>query len=82
MGSTLHVGNLSPSVTDEELLVKFGSHGVVESARISRDLVTGTSKQFAAVVMANDEAAQTAVNWLHLSQFEGRTISVTRFSMP
>jgi RNA recognition motif-containing protein len=82
MGSTLHVGNLSPLVTDDELLVKFGDHGVVESARISRDLSTGTSKQFASVVMANAEDAQAAVNWLHLSQFEGRTISVTRFSMP
>ena len=78
MGSALHVGNLSPSVTDDELLTKFGDHGVVESATVSRDIQTGLSKRIAYVVMANDEEAQAAINWLHLSQFEGRIMSVTR----
>jgi RNA recognition motif-containing protein len=78
MGSALHVGNLSPFTTDDELLTKFGDHGDVESATVSRDAQTGMSKRVAYIVMANDEEAQAAVNWLHLSQFEGRTISVTR----
>lgn len=78
MGSPLHVGNLSPLITDDELLTKFEDHGVVESATVTRDIQTGLSKRIAYVVMANDDEAQAAVNWLHLSQFEGRTISVTR----
>jgi len=78
MGSSLHVGNLSRSVTDDELLVKFGDYGVVESATITRDFDTGLSKQVACIVMQSDEEAQAAIDWLHLSQFEGRTISVTR----
>ena len=77
MGRALHVGNLSPFITDELLLAKFGDHGEVESATVSRDSQTGMSKRVAYVVMANDEEAQAAINWLHLSQFEGRVISVT-----
>ena len=78
MGSTLNVGNLSASVTDDQLLVKFGDHGVVESATVARDALTGSSRRIACVVMANETEAQAAIDWLHLSQFEGRTISVTR----
>ena len=78
MGSTLHVGNLSASTTDNELLLRFRDHGVVESATISRDIHTGSSNRVACVVMLNDEGAQAAIDWLHLSQFDGRTISVTR----
>ena len=40
MGSALHVGNLAPLVTDDQLLAKFGDHGVVESATVARDLQT------------------------------------------
>ena len=78
MGSTLNIGNLSASTTDDELLVKFGDHGNVESATVSRDVHTGSSERVACVVMANDEEAQAAIDWLHLSQLDGRTISVTR----
>ena len=78
MGNALHVGNLAPLVTDDELLAKFGDHGVVESATVARDTQTGLSKRVAYVVMASDEEAQAAINWLHLSQFEGRLIYVTR----
>jgi RNA recognition motif-containing protein len=78
MRSALHIGNLDPLVTDDELLAKFGVHGKVESAKVARDIQTGASKRVASVVMSCDEGAQAAINWLHLSQFEGRIISVTR----
>ena len=77
MGRALHIGNLSPFVTDDDLLAKFEDHGAVESATVTRDTQTGLSKRVAYVVMASDEDAQAAVNWLHLSPFEGRIISVT-----
>ena len=77
MGRALHIGNLSPFVTDDDLLAKFEDHGTVESATVARDTQSGLSKRVAYVVMANDEDAQAAVNWLHLSPFEGRIISVT-----
>lgn len=78
MGSALHVGNLPPLVTDDDLFLKFGDHGVVESATVARDLRTGLSRRVACVVMADEAEAQAAVDWLHLSQYEGRIISVTR----
>ena len=78
MGSALQVRNLSLFVTDDVLFTTFGDHGVVESATVSRDSQTGLSQQVAYVVMANDEDAQAAINWLHRSNVEGRIISVTR----
>jgi RNA recognition motif-containing protein len=81
MGRMLQVGNLSASTTDDELSLKFGEYGVVESATVIRDLHTGMSKRMGRVVMANREEAQAAINWLHLSQLNGRTISVTRVVM-
>lgn len=78
MGSALHVGNLDPFVNDDVLLAKFRVHGVVESAIVARDTQTGLSKRFAHVVMASEEEAQAAINWLHLSNFAGRIISVSR----
>lgn len=77
MGRALHIGNLSPLVTDNDLVARFADHGTVESATVTRDTNTGLSKRAAYVVMASEEGAQAAINWLHLSQFEGRIISVT-----
>jgi RNA recognition motif-containing protein len=82
MGSMLHVGNLSTNITDDELLLRFEDYGIVESATVTRDSQTGRSQQIACVVMANDREAQAAIDWLHLTQYEGRTISVTRITTP
>ena len=62
MGTTLHVGNLSASTTDDELLLRFEDHGAVESATVSRDPHTGSSKRVACVVMLNDEEAQAVID--------------------
>ena len=78
MASMLHVGNLSLSTTDKDLVEKFAEHGRVESVTLARDCITGTSKRTASVIMASDNQAQAAINWLHLAQFHDRIISVTR----
>lgn len=81
MASMLHVGNLSLSTTDNDLAERFAQYGTVESVTMIRDRVTGASKRSASIVMASDNQAQAAINWLHLAQFHDRIISVTRIQM-
>jgi RNA recognition motif-containing protein len=77
MGKTLRVGNLPFSITSEDLLVKFGQFGRVESADVIRDEKTGRSKGFAFVEMATDGQARAAIDRLNFSQFQGLTMGVS-----
>lgn len=74
----LHVDNLSAQVTDSDLIATFGDHGTVESAAMDCASSTKTGKRSAAVLMANSEDAQAAIDWLHDTQFKGTRISVAR----
>ncbi|MGW8368474.1 MAG: RNA recognition motif domain-containing protein [Gammaproteobacteria bacterium] len=78
MGIILSVGNLSAGVSDEDLLLHFSDYGAVESVTVDRDALTSLQGSWAQVVMKNNEEAQAAIDWLHDTQFDGRTISVTR----
>jgi RNA recognition motif-containing protein len=72
----IYVGNLSWSMTDEELGSLFTSHGEVSSAKILRDKMNGRSKGFGFVEMADDEAAKAAIAALHETEVGGRKIIV------
>lgn len=76
MGIMLQVDNLSARVTDEDLIVRFGDYGIVESATMDSISSSVSGHQSACVVMANSEEAQAAIDWLHDTQFKGSTISV------
>ena len=78
MGVMLFVDNLSAKVTDDDLIVRFGDYGIVESATMDRGSLGASGHQSACVVMANREDAQAAIDWLHDTQFKGSTISVAR----
>jgi RNA recognition motif-containing protein len=78
MGIMLLVDNLSEKVTDDDLLARFVDYGLVESANVNGSSRFASNERCAHVVMANDEGAQTAIDWLHDTQFKGRKISVTR----
>jgi hypothetical protein len=78
MGIMLQVDNLSARVTDEDLIVRFGDYGIVESATVDRASLAASGYQSACVVMANSEEAQAAIDWLHDTRFKGSTISVSR----
>lgn len=77
MGKKLRVVNLSSSVTNEDLLVKFGQFGTVEFADIARNRHTGRSKGFGFVEMATDAQAQAAISRLNFSQYGGLTMGVS-----
>lgn len=82
MSIELHVGNISGTVTAEELKVTFGRFGPVETVVIATDAVTGLSKGFATVAMAHEDHAVAAIGRLNFSQYDGRTIGVSRSRKP
>ena len=54
----IYVGNLSWSMTDDDLSNLFTQYGSVTSAKILKDKMNGRSKGFGFVEMPNDEEAE------------------------
>lgn len=73
----IYVGNLSWSMTDDDLSNLFTQYGSVTSAKILKDKMNGRSKGFGFVEMPDNEAAAKAVAELDGSSADGRTIKVT-----
>ena len=76
MGKRLYVGNLSYNVTNESLEELFAQFGTVQSAQVVMDRDTGRSKGFGFVEMADDNAAQAAIQGLNEQQHDGRPLTV------
>lgn len=76
MATTLFVGKLAFTTTDDSLLALFSEHGKVVSARVLTDRSTGQSKGFGFVEMESQEEAQAAISALDGKTFEDRTIVV------
>ncbi|MBW7840659.1 MAG: RNA-binding protein [Chitinophagaceae bacterium] len=72
----IYVGNLSWSMTDQDLSDLFTQFGEVSSAKILREKNTGRSKGFGFVEMADEEAARNAISTLHETEVQGRKIVV------
>lgn len=72
----IYVGNLSYSVTELSLRSLFETFGAVISAKIITDKITGASRGFGFVEMANADEAQKAIDALNGKDFEGRKIVV------
>ncbi len=72
----IYVGNLSWSMTDDDLNNLFSQYGAVTSAKILKDKVSGRSKGFGFVEMDDDEAARTAIANLNDQEVQGRKLKV------
>ena len=72
----IYVGNLSWSMTDDDLSNLFSQYGTVSSAKILKEKNTGRSKGFGFVEMEDDEAAKTAIATLNESEVQGRKLIV------
>ncbi len=68
--SNLYVGNLSYSVTSEDLKELFSNHGAVKEAKVIGD------RGFGFVEMETVEGATKAIEALNESDYEGRTLKV------
>jgi cold-inducible RNA-binding protein len=76
MTSKVYVGNLSYDTTDNTLRTLFSEFGAVESVNIVTDRDTGRPRGFAFVEMADNQAAQVAINALNGKSVDGREIKV------
>ena len=72
----IYVGNLSFSVTDEDLRQTFEPFGQVSSARVITDRDTERSKGFGFVEMPNNAEAQSAISGLDGKELQGRALKV------
>ena len=72
----IYVGNLSWSMTDDDLNNLFSQYGTVSSAKILKEKNTGRSKGFGFVEMQDDDAAKTSIATLNESEVQGRKLIV------
>lgn len=76
MAQKLYVGGLPYSTTEEELADAFRQSGEVVSSAIIKDKMTGRSRGFGFVEMADDAAANAAVEMWNGKEFGGRNLTV------
>ena len=76
MSKKLYVGNLSYAVTDAELQEMFAEVGNVEEAVVIVDRMSGRSKGFGFVTMADDGEAEQAIEKFNGVEAGGRTLTV------
>ena len=72
----IYVGNLSWTMTDDDLTNLFTQYGTVTSGKILKDKMNGRSKGFGFVEMEDDEAARTAIANLNETEVMGRKLIV------
>jgi RNA recognition motif-containing protein len=76
MTSTLYIGNLPWTTTEQDLSAWVSAHAKVEGARIITDRETGRSRGFGFVEVAAEDAAK-AVEALNGVELGGRAITVS-----
>ena len=72
----IYVGNLSYSVTEEDLRTAFEAFGAVDSVSIIKDKFSGQSKGFGFVEMGADGEARAAIAALNGKDLKGRNVTV------
>jgi RNA recognition motif-containing protein len=72
----IYVGNLSYSLSEEELRDAFAAHGEVSSVKILSDRETGRSRGFGFVEMPNQSEGEAAVEQLNGKDLGGRALRV------
>lgn len=72
----IYVGNLSNTVTDEDLRQEFEEFGQVESANVIKDKFSGESRGFGFVEMPSKEEAMAAISGLEERELKGKKINV------
>ena len=76
MAKKLYVGGISYSTSDQGLRDAFAQVGEVTSATIIMDKMTGRSKGFGFVEMANDADADKAIEKWNGQELDGRKLTV------
>jgi len=72
----LFIGGLSWGVNDDMLREAFEKAGEVTSAVVITDRMSGRSKGFGFVEMADEAGAQAAIDMYHEQEIDGRKVIV------
>ena len=72
----IYVGNLSYSVTSEDLRQVFSEYGEVASAEVVQDKFSGQSKGFGFVDIPDNSDADRAIKELNDQVYKGRKMTV------
>lgn len=72
----IFVGNLSPSVTEDDLRQAFSSFGQVSSVNIVNGIFTGVSRGFGFVEMPSKVASLTAITSMNYRDLKGQVLKV------
>jgi RNA recognition motif-containing protein len=72
----IYVGNLSYSVTEDDLKQAFEAFGQVASVSIIKDKFSNQSKGFGFVEMPSQEEAQAAITGMNGKELKGRAMNV------
>lgn len=72
----IYVGNLSYSLSEQELRDAFAAHGEVSSVKILSDRETGRSRGFGFVEMPNQSEGEAAIEQLNGKDLDGRALRV------
>jgi len=73
----IYVGNLSYTVTEDDLRKDFEAFGQVTSVSIIKDKFSGQSKGFGFVEMASSDEAKAAITALNGKDMNGRNLNVS-----
>jgi RNA recognition motif-containing protein len=76
MGNRLYIGNLNYDTTEATLSDVFAAVGEVQSVNIITDRMTGRSRGFAFVEMADENTAQECIRQLNGRMVDGRNLKV------
>lgn len=74
--TSIYVGNLPRTITEEEIREAFSQHGEVSTVNVIKDRETGRPRGFAFVEMPNGNEAATAIKELNLQEIGGRAVTV------
>ncbi len=74
--TSIYVGNLSHTATEDDLRQAFAQYGKVSTVSIVKDRETGRPRGFAFVDMVDGKEAATAIQELNLREISGRSITV------
>jgi cold-inducible RNA-binding protein len=77
VGKKLYVGNLTYSVTYNDLEKWFTQYGTVQSAQVIQDRDMGRSKGFGFVEMDTDAQGDAAIQGLNDHEHDGRRLVVS-----
>ncbi|OGQ97168.1 MAG: RNA-binding protein [Deltaproteobacteria bacterium RIFOXYD12_FULL_57_12] len=74
----MHVGNLAPNVTEEEIRAAFAQFGEVASVKIIMDHFSKQSKGYAFLEMPSNSEADVAIKALNKTMLGGKPLAISQ----